>query len=118
MSPEGPVENLINSDALALTDRHWLWPALARHVAQVWGPKDRALLEDLAAHPEQQPAPISWALRYYVRGDVVLRDGEVVTMDEICDELHVPHLPLLDDTPPAHNPSPGESARHRTKHRR
>lgn len=27
-------------------------------------------------------------------------DGAVITMDEICDELDVPPLPLLEDMPP------------------
>ena len=28
-----------------------------------------------------------------------MRDGTVVTMDEICDELGAPRLPLLEDMP-------------------
>lgn len=35
-----------------------------------------------------------------VRGDIVMRDGAVVTMDKICKELGVPPLPLLEDMPP------------------
>jgi hypothetical protein len=62
--------------------------------------EDRALLEDLATRPEQRGGPVSWALRYYVRGDIVMRDGAVITMDEICDELGVPPLPLLEDMAP------------------
>jgi hypothetical protein len=34
-----------------------------------------------------------------VRGDVMLDDGEVVTLDELADELGLPHLPYLKDMP-------------------
>src|SRR5262249_17525479 len=62
-----------------------LWPALARHIARISTRNDRALLEDLAARPEQREGPVSWALRTYVRGDIVMRDGSIVAMDSICD---------------------------------
>jgi len=88
------------SDALTRYRGDPLWPALARHVARMSTTDDRALLEELAARPEQREGPMSWALRYYVRGDIVMRDGAVITMDEICDELGVPHLPLLEDMAP------------------
>jgi hypothetical protein len=88
------------SDALERYQGDPLWPALARHIARRSTLEDRALLEDLAGRPEQREAPVSWALRYYVRGDLVMRDGSVVTMDEICDELGVPRLPLLENMPP------------------
>ena len=88
------------SDALERYQGNPLWPALARHIARMSTPEDRALLEDVAARPEQREAPVSWALRYYVRGDIMMRDGSVITMDEICDQLGVPRLPLLEDMPP------------------
>jgi len=88
------------SDALARYRGDPLWPALARHVARMSSSEDRALLEDLAARPEQREGLVSWALRYYVRGDIVLRDGAVITMNEICDQLGVPRLPLLADMAP------------------
>jgi hypothetical protein len=62
--------------------------------------EDRALLKDLAERPEQREAPLSWALRYYVRGDIMMRDASVITVDEICDQLGVPRLPVLEDMPP------------------
>jgi hypothetical protein len=37
-----------------------LWPALARHVARISTAEDRALLEDLARHPEKREPPLSW----------------------------------------------------------
>jgi hypothetical protein len=77
-----------------------LWPSLARHVARTSTAEDRALLEELAAHPEQREGPVSWALRYYVRGDLMMRDGTVITMDAICNKLGMPHLPLLEDMAP------------------
>jgi 3',5'-cyclic AMP phosphodiesterase CpdA len=77
-----------------------LWPALARHVARISTAADRALLEDLAARPEQREPPLSWALRSYVRGDIMLGDGTVVTLDELCDELGAPRFALLEDMAP------------------
>ena len=77
-----------------------LWPALARHIARISTASDRALLEDLAARPEQRDGPLSWALRYYVRGDIMLSDGTAITLDELCDELGAPRFALLEDMPP------------------
>jgi hypothetical protein len=80
-------------------DAEPLWPALARHIAG-WGTdEDRALLEHLAQHPEEREPPLSWGLRYIVRGDVMLDDGTVVTLDGLCDELGLPRLPYIEDMP-------------------
>ena len=76
-----------------------LWPALARHVARLSTPEDRALLRDLATHPERREKPLSWGLRYYVRGDLVLDDGTEVELDELCDEAGIERLPLLAPMP-------------------
>jgi hypothetical protein len=87
-------------DALARFGGDPLWPALARHIARSSTPDDRALLEDLAAHPERRDGPVSWALRYYVRGDIAAPAGTVITIDQLCDELGTPRLALLEDMPP------------------
>jgi hypothetical protein len=87
-------------DALARFRTDPLWPALARHIARRSTPADRALLEDLAAHPERRDGPVSWALRYYVRGDIATPGGAVITIDQLCDELGAPRLALLEDMPP------------------
>jgi hypothetical protein len=76
-----------------------LWPALARHIARRSTPEDRALLSDLTQHPEKREPPLSWGLQFIVRGDVMLRDGSVVTLDELADEAGLPHLPYLEDMP-------------------
>ena len=76
-----------------------LWPALARHVARLSTPEDRALLRDLATHPERREKPLSWGLRYYVRGDLVLDDGTEVELDALCDEAGIERLPLLAPMP-------------------
>jgi hypothetical protein len=34
-----------------------------------------------------------------VRGDVMLDDGSVVTLDELADQVGLPHLPYLEDMP-------------------
>jgi hypothetical protein len=62
-------------------------------------PEDRALLIDLAQHPEKREPPLSWGLQFIVRGDVMLDDGSVVTLDELADEVGLPHLPYLEDLP-------------------
>ncbi|HSR98930.1 MAG TPA: NACHT domain-containing protein [Kofleriaceae bacterium] len=88
------------ADALAQFGGDPLWPALARHIARSSTVADRALLEDLAAHPERREGPVSWALRYYVRGDIATPAGAVITIDQLCDELGSPRLALLEDMPP------------------
>jgi hypothetical protein len=75
------------------------WPAFARHVARTSTPEDRALLIDLAAHPGKRSAPLSWGLQYYVRGDLVLADDSIITLDELCAEGGMSPLPLLEDMP-------------------
>jgi hypothetical protein len=76
-----------------------LWPALARHVTRISTAEDRALLVELARHPERREPPLSWGLQYYVRGDLVLDDDSVVTLDELCAQAGVAALPLLEDMP-------------------
>jgi len=73
-----------------------VWPALARHLAMRSTNEDRALLADLAAHPELRQPPMSWGLQYIVRGDVLLDDGTEVTLDGLCDEWGLDHLPYLE----------------------
>lgn len=87
-------------DAAARFRGDRIWPALARHVARVSTVEDRTVLENAAARPDQFEGLVSWGLRYYVRGDIVMRNGTVLTMDEICDELTIPRLPLLEDMLP------------------
>jgi hypothetical protein len=76
-----------------------LWPALARHIARLSTPEDRALLVDLARHPEQRDPPLGWGLQYYVRGDLVLDDDSVVTFDELCARAGLAPPQLLEDMP-------------------
>jgi hypothetical protein len=77
-----------------------LWPALARHLARLSTEQDRALLEELAQHPERREPPLSWGLRYIVRGDVTLDDGSALTLDEVTDQMGMPRLPYLENIPP------------------
>lgn len=76
-----------------------LWPALARHIARRSTKSDRELLTDLAKHPEKREPPISWGLQFIVRGDVMMDDGSVISLDELSDELFLPRLPYLEDMP-------------------
>ncbi len=77
-----------------------LWPAFARHLGRSASEEDKALLIDLAQHPEQRPTPLQWGLRYIVRGDVMQPDGAVVTLDEIADQFGLPRLAFLEEVPP------------------
>ena len=61
---------------------------------------DRDLLINLACHPEQCEPPLAWGLRAIVRGDLLLDDGTVLTLDELADEVGLPRLPYLDEMPP------------------
>jgi 3',5'-cyclic AMP phosphodiesterase CpdA len=96
-----PGDDHALNEALAQYESHLdpLWPALARHLARRATPEDRALLTDLAQHPEKREPPLSWGLQFIVRGDVLFDDGSVVTLDELCDEAGVPRLPYLEDLP-------------------
>lgn len=76
-----------------------VWPSLARHLARRSTREDRALLADLAQHPEKRRPPLSWGLQFIVRGDVMLEDGSVVTLDTLTDEAGLPRLPYLEDIP-------------------
>ena len=38
--------------------------------------------------------------KYIVRGDILLEDGSIVTLDKLCDEYKLPHLPYPEDFPP------------------
>jgi hypothetical protein len=77
-----------------------LWPALARYVARCSTQRDRALLIDLIRHPEKRKPPLSWGLKYYVRGDLVLSDGREMTLDALCKQLGFKPLPYLEDMRP------------------
>jgi 3',5'-cyclic AMP phosphodiesterase CpdA len=77
-----------------------LWPALARYLARCATQKDRALLIDLIRHPEKREPPLSWGLRYYARGDLVLSDGSELTLDALCQQLGLRPLPYLEEMRP------------------
>jgi len=81
-----------------------MWPALARHMARCSSVEDRDLLETLARDPEAHRAELgdelADCLRYLVRGDVILEDDTEVTLNDLCDQAGVPHLPYLTDMPP------------------
>ena len=80
-------------------DAEPLWPALCRYLARQPDSTDKALLEELAWNPENRRGDLALALKYFVRGDVVLNDGTELTLDEMCDVLKLPHLPYLEELP-------------------
>ncbi|MBF0181630.1 MAG: hypothetical protein HQM03_16540 [Magnetococcales bacterium] len=76
-----------------------LWRALARHVARQSDAQDKALLEDLARHPEKREGRLSWCLRGFIRGDLVTPDGEWLLLDDFLARHNVPPPPYLEDMP-------------------
>lgn len=100
LQPETDPAEFREAEARLAPTLHPLWPALARHLARLSTQEDRDLLIDLAQNPQKAPEPLSWGLRYIVRGDVVLNDGTIVTLDEITDRAGVPRMPYLDEMPP------------------
>jgi hypothetical protein len=56
-------------------------------------------LVELARYPEQRKPPLSWGLQHYVRGDLVLEDGSVIRLNELCARTGLALLPLLEDMP-------------------
>ncbi|KYF72468.1 hypothetical protein BE17_11665 [Sorangium cellulosum] len=111
---KGPADSakLMSFDALtrAITPHYdSLWPAFARHVARRSSEEDRALLTELAARPEMREPPLSWILKYVVRGDVPLNDGSEVTLDELSVELGYPTLPYLEEMPDSPDTDPEQA---------
>jgi 3',5'-cyclic AMP phosphodiesterase CpdA len=77
-----------------------LWPALARHLARNATSEDRSFLSDLAQHPEKcREESLSWGLQFIVRGDVLLENDSIITLDELTDQAGLPRLPYLEDLP-------------------
>jgi hypothetical protein len=91
-----PLQNVLAKDANLYEP---LWPALARHLARCATAADRTLLIDLAQHPEKCAPPLSWGLKYIVRGDILLNDGREISLDTLTDRLGLPRLPYLEEMP-------------------
>lgn len=90
---------LANPLAALPADTHPVWPALARWLSRCATDEDKRILEHHAAHPEDCDAPLSWGMKYIVRGDLVLADGTEVTLDTLYDQAGVKPLPLLEPMP-------------------
>lgn len=82
-----------------------LWPALARLLIRQATAGDWSLLEDLAKHPEKRAPPLSWGLKYLVRGDIILDDGSEITLDALSDKLGFPRLPYVEELPEELDPT-------------
>jgi hypothetical protein len=98
--PESRSHDLVQGVDRPDEEEDPLWYALARQLARRSTDEDRALLIDLAQHPEKRDPPLRWGLQYIVRGDLLLADGSVLTLDELADEVGLPHLPYLDEMEP------------------
>jgi NACHT domain/SIR2-like domain len=80
-------------------DLHPLWLALSRHLVRQSDAADCTLLTSAARNPEAYEPDLATGLQYIVRGDILLEDGSVVTLDQLADESGIPHLPFLEDMP-------------------
>ncbi|MBF0439827.1 MAG: hypothetical protein HQL93_12015 [Magnetococcales bacterium] len=76
-----------------------LWRALARHVARQSDAQDKALLENLARHPEKREGRLGWCLRAFIRGDLVTPEGEWLLLDDFLARHNIPLPPYLEDMP-------------------
>ena len=84
-------------ECAASADQQPFWLALARTVAELPRPGDReVLLAELDAVPDHDPGlqaevgrELEWGLRWIVRGDVLMADGSVCTLDELGVDLPV-----------------------------
>jgi hypothetical protein len=97
LHPEWDPELL--TQALQFLETSGIWTALAKHLARISTDADRKLLTEYAAYPERAQAPLSWGLQYIVRGDVLMKDGTDIRLDDLAAELSLPVLPLLDELP-------------------
>src|SRR6185503_17986132 len=73
------------------------WPALARRIAGLQRLDDTALLVQISKEPGLCGPALEDAMRYFVRGDVVLDAGAEVTIDELAVEAGIDTLPHLDE---------------------
>jgi hypothetical protein len=76
-----------------------LWPALSRHLAFRGRKDDEDFLRSLAENPSQRNGVLGWALKYLIRGDVLLNDGSEILLDELSKSSGVSPLPFLEQYP-------------------
>ena len=101
-----PAPDILNPAIAGLDEKynHPLWPALARHISRLSDQADRDLLEFASKIPDDyvnEYAPgndtLRWGLKYYVRGDVMLGDGSVYTLDELNKKFGYDPPPYLEE---------------------
>lgn len=73
-----------------------LWIALGRYLAGRASKEEINLLVNVARYPEMRQPPMSIGLQFVVRGDLLLADGRVLTLDEICERSGLPAMPYID----------------------
>jgi hypothetical protein len=100
LAPEAERDTLLAALLTHESDLDPLWPALARHIARISTAEDRSLLEELAQHPERREPPLSWGLRHIIRGDIILDDGDTLTLDEVTEQMGMPRLSHLENISP------------------
>jgi hypothetical protein len=72
------------------------WTSFARLLAKQPIDGDLESLTSAAKEPEKVPAPLMWGLKYIVRGDVLLDDGQVLTLDSLYDRANLDPPPYVE----------------------
>lgn len=101
-SDKEKLEYLLNDPDYASIDDFWC--SFARHVGRISTDADRQRLHELASYPEKQDGEVSWGLQFMVRGDILLADGTIVTLDSICADAGIEPLPMLEELLPERLP--------------
>lgn len=95
------MDDMLSDILRKCNDLDPVWPALARHVARRSTSEDRELLIKRAQYPESSADDLTrCGLQYYVRGDIMFHDGDVVTLDELFSNWGLKPVPLLEPFPP------------------
>lgn len=71
------------------------WKSLAATLKNVATAEQKAHLAQAISNPESCLAPLSWGVQFFLRGDILLPDGEVVSLDELCRDAGVEPPPLI-----------------------
>jgi 3',5'-cyclic AMP phosphodiesterase CpdA len=75
------------------------WRVFARHIARRSTNEDVEFLQNIAKYPEGHEAPLSWQIQYIVRGDILLNNGDNLTLDTLSEEVGLAPLPYLEPVP-------------------
>lgn len=99
-SARDDFEEIARNSRVAITPDGSLWLALARVVARRSTDSDRDILEHLARRSSPLlSSKVRHALRYIVRGDVLLGDGTIVALEDLAPGALLDSIRWVDDYP-------------------